>query len=32
MDRHEFRAFVCDNARRFFGEPNPRFFAGTVVA
>lgn len=27
----DFRAFTHDNARRFFGEPNPAFFTGTAV-
>jgi predicted TIM-barrel fold metal-dependent hydrolase len=31
MSKDEFRSFVYDNARAFFTEPNPRFFAGTSV-
>jgi hypothetical protein len=31
ITKHDFRAFVCDNARRFYGEPNPDFFKGTVI-
>jgi predicted TIM-barrel fold metal-dependent hydrolase len=32
ITKQNFRAFVYDNARRFFTEPNPDFFNGTVVA
>jgi predicted TIM-barrel fold metal-dependent hydrolase len=32
ISRADFRAFTYDNPRRFFGEPNPRFFEGTAVA
>jgi predicted TIM-barrel fold metal-dependent hydrolase len=32
MDEASFRAFAFENAVRLFGETNPRFFEGTVVA
>jgi hypothetical protein len=32
MSKRQFRSFVCDNARAFFGGPNPSFFAETAVA
>ncbi len=32
ITRDNFRAFVYDNARRFFAGPDPAFFAGTSVA
>jgi hypothetical protein len=32
MSEQDFRSFVYDNPRSFFGGPNPSFFAGTAVA
>jgi predicted TIM-barrel fold metal-dependent hydrolase len=32
ISQRDFRSFVYDNPRLFFGGPNPSFFAGTVVA
>ncbi len=32
VDEASFRAFAFENAVRLFGETNPRFFEGTVVA
>ena len=32
IDEHGFRRFVFENPVRFWGQTNPRFFAGTRVA